>query len=172
MNDLALKRLTAAGWTPDRNVDCSEIERLYREQNLILPDVLRVFFESFAYLETTKAIIDNMNYWHYIGPDAIFLSWEDHVFELEDGSEVKGFDGYKKYLIQPRFEKHGIFGEIYPVGRAYDYYMDIYYHENGKFYLFMNGGGTLIEIGSNVDEMLNYLLGDDHSTRKDIVYRG
>ena len=72
MNDLALKRLTASGWTLDRKVDCSEIERLYCEQNLILPDVLRVFFESFTYLETTKAIIDNMNYWHYISPDAIF----------------------------------------------------------------------------------------------------
>ena len=72
MNDLALKLLTAAGWTPDRKVDCSEIECLYREQNLILPDVLRVFFESFAYLEITGAIIYNMDYWHYIGPDAIF----------------------------------------------------------------------------------------------------
>ena len=170
MNDLALKRLTAAGWTPDRKVDCSEIERLYCEQNLILPDVLRVFFTSFAYLEITDAITDDTNCWQYIGPDAIFFTWEDDVFRLEDGTEVKGFDGYKKYNLKPWFEEHGIFGEIYPVGRAYDYYMDIYYHENGKFYLSMNGGGTLTEIGSNVDEMLNYLFGDDHSTRKDIVY--
>ena len=44
MNDLALKRLTAVGWTPDRKVDYSEIEQLYRDQNLTMPDVLHVFF--------------------------------------------------------------------------------------------------------------------------------
>ena len=171
MNDVALKRLTAAGWTPDRKVDCSEIERLYREQNLILPNALRVLFVSFAYLGTNE-ITDNRDDWHYIGPEAVCSQWKDRVYTLKDGTKRSGFDGYKKQELQPLFEKNGIVGEIYPVGDAYDGYMDLYYHENGKFYLFMNGGGTLIEIGSNVDEMLNYLLGDDHSTRKDIVYRG
>ena len=169
MNDLALKRLTAAGWTPDRKVDCSEIECLYREQNLILPDVLRVFFESFAYLGTNK-ITNDRSEWHYIGPDAVFSEWENVVFKLKNGMDRTGFDGYKKLELQPLFEKNGIIGEIYPVGDAYNGNMDLYYHESGKFYLYMSGGGPLTEIGSNVDEMLNYLFGDDHSTRKDIVY--
>ena len=50
MNDLALKRLTAVGWTPDRKVDCSKIESEYAEHHLELPQVLREFFSSFAFL--------------------------------------------------------------------------------------------------------------------------
>ena len=162
MNDLALKRLTAVGWTPDRKVDYSEIEQLYRDQNLTMPDVLHVFFSSFAYIETYE-ITKDRNYWHSIDPGSAFGV---------SGSSFYGssFDKYKKKELQPLFEKNGIVGEIYPIGSAYDDYMDIYYHENGKFYLYMNGGGPLTEIGSNVDEMLNYLFGDDDSTRKDIVY--
>ena len=67
MNDLALKRLTAVGWTPDRKVDYSEIEQLYRDQNLTMPDVLHVFFSSFAYIETYE-ITDDRNHWHSIDP--------------------------------------------------------------------------------------------------------
>ena len=152
MNDLALKRLTAVGWTLDRKEDCSEIKCLYREQNLILPDLLRVFFESFAYLDT-REITNDRNRWYYIGPEAVFSKYEGWR---------NGFDGYKKRELQPFFEKNGIIGELYPVGDAYDGYMDIYYHENGKFY--MCGGSSTFEIGSNVDEMLNYLFGDDGST--------
>ena len=165
MNDLALKQLTTAGWTSDRKVDCSEIERLYREQNLILPDVLRVFFESFAYLETYE-ITDNDNDWHYIDPVFLINRYKDKVYTLKDGSKRSGFDGYKKRDLQPFFEKKGIVGEIYPVGGAYDDYMEIYYHENGKFYIY--GEGPTTEIGSNVDEMLNFLFGDDPGTAKEI----
>ena len=156
MNDLALKRLTAAGWTPDRKVDCSEIECLYREHNLILPDLLRVFFESFAYLGNDE-ITDDRYEWHYIGPEAVFSQYD---------SRRGGFDRYKKEELQPFFEKNGIIGELYPVGDAYNGYMKIYYHENGKFYVY--GEAPTTEIGSNVDELLNYLFGDDDSTAKDI----
>ena len=51
--------------------------------------------------------------------------------------------------------------------------MDIYYHENGKFYIYLSDSGPLgplIEIGSNVDEFFNSLIGDDHSADKDIIY--
>ena len=114
-------------------------------------------FSSFAYIETYEITADR-NYWHSIDPGSASTEYYG-----------RSFDEYKKKELQPLFEKNGIFGEIYPVGAAYDDYMDIYYHENGKFYVYMNGGGPLTEIGSNVDEMLNYLLGDDISTRKDIV---
>ena len=165
MNDLALKRLTAAGWTPDRKVDCSEIECLYREQNLILPDVLRIFFESFAYLDTYK-MTDDEDDWHCIDPYTVLFRYKDRVYTLKDGSKRSGFDGFKKYDLQPFFERHGVIGEIYPVGIGYNGYMNIYYHENGKFYEY--GEGPTTEIGSNVDEMLNYLFGDDPGTAKEI----
>ena len=157
MNDLALKRLTAAGWTPDRKVDCSEIECLYREQNLILPDVLRIFFESFAYLDTYK-MTDNDNDWHCIDPSTVLFRYKDRVYTLKDGSKRSGFDGFKKYELQPFFERHGIIGELYPIGTSCRGCINIYYHENGKFYMY--GEGPTTEIGSNVDEMLNFLFGD------------
>ena len=69
------------------------------------------------------------------------------------------------------FAKFGIVGEIYPVGSACNGYMDIYYHENGKFYIYMGCGGPLIEIGSNADEFFNSLIGDDPSVDKDIIYK-
>ena len=112
---------------------------------------------------------------HIISPRCIFESFECVKYELEeDGVEGSGFDAYKKYDLQPLFAEFGIVGEIYPVGSAYNGDMDIYYHENGKFYIYMSDGGPLgplIEIGSNVDEMLNYLFGDDYSTRKKIIYK-
>ena len=71
------------------------------------------------------------------------------------------------------FAKFGIVGEIYPVGSTCNGDMDIYYHENGKFYIYMSDGGPLgplIEIGSNADEFFNSLIGGDHSADKDIIY--
>ena len=172
MNDLALKRLTAVGWTPDRKVDCSKIESEYAEQHLELPQVLREFFSSFAFLRISYVDHYGSEHKHIISPRCVFEDCEDITYELEeDGVEGSGFDAYKKYDLQPLFAKFGIVGEIYPVGSAYNGDMDIYYHENGKFYIYMDNGGPLIEIGSNVDEMLNYLFGDDYSTRKKIIYK-
>ena len=175
MNDLALKRLTAVGWTPDRKVDCSKIESEYAEHHLELPQVLREFFSSFAFLRIYYVNHYGFEKKHIISPRCIFESFECVKYELEeDGVEGSGFDAYKKYDLQPLFAKFGIVGEIYPIGSTCNGDMDIYYHENGKFYIYMSDGGPLgplIEIGSNVDEMLNYLFGDDYSTRKKIIYK-
>ena len=117
MNDLALKRLTAAGWTPDRKVDCSEIEREYAEQHLELPQVLREFFSSFAFLRIFYVDHYGSENKHIISPRCVFEDCEDITYELEeDGVEGSGFDAYKKYDLQPLFAKFGIVGEIYPVG--------------------------------------------------------
>ena len=37
MNDIALKRLYEAGWTPDRKVDITPIEEAYASEKMVIP---------------------------------------------------------------------------------------------------------------------------------------
>ena len=51
MNELALQRLTSAGWTPDRKVDYASIEREYADAGMVIPEKLKTFFSSFGLLD-------------------------------------------------------------------------------------------------------------------------
>ena len=50
MTELTLQRLTSAGWTPDRKVDISPIEKAYADAGMVLPEKLREFFTEFGFL--------------------------------------------------------------------------------------------------------------------------
>ena len=148
MNQKALERLTKCGWTKDRHVDISKIEKQYRDFNIEMPDIVRSFLESFQDIKVIYPLRDP------------YVHKEEHCF---DGN----IDYEDKTELETLFEDYGLIGMVYPLGCAYRYNMELYYHENGKFYQYM-GGGPLQEIGKTVDEMLDVVIGDDFSTWKDI----
>ena len=140
MNNLVMTRLIASGWSKERNVDYSSIEGAYRENGIKMPDAIKDFFQSFAYLEVKVSCLDG--------------DIECHCF-----NPIHSFAWDKKEYLEHIFDDYGIFGMAYPLGDACDYNMILYMHENGHFYLFMDGG-PLIDIGDSVDNMLNNLIGN------------
>ena len=143
MNDLALQRLTAAGWTPDRRVDYSSIENAYAKAGMTIPDKLKSFFSSFAFI--------------HIEYDIQHIEQESHYFDPSFD-----FHNYNKADYMHLFDDYGINGMAYPVGSAYRGNMTIYYHDNGHFYLYMECS-SLIQTGDTVESLLNGLIGnDDH----------
>ena len=139
LDDLASERLEACGWTRDRRVDYSSIEKKFRDQNMNLPSVLREFFERFAFLGVEFPNGDDTDS-HYFDPSCTFTYYSRRNFER-------------------LFESYGVPGLVYPIGTACKGEMTLYMHESGDFYMFMEAG-PLIRIGNSIDSMLNCLIGD------------
>ena len=142
MNDIALKRLYEAGWTPDRKVDITPIEEAYASENMVIPDRLREFFISYGFLVVKYDIQHTEPERHSINPIADFKNYskEDFAHLLDD---------------------YEIYGMAYPVGFAYRGNMSIYYHDDGNFYVYMEGG-PLFRAGSGED-LIAALCGDRES---------
>ena len=146
MTELALQRLKAAGWTPGRKVDITPIEDAYADAGMQIPDKLREFFEEFGllgirYEEKYSDFVKKEG--HYINPCVDFLNY--------------GKVDYS-HLLAP----YGAPGAVFPVGFAHRGNMKIYYHENGSFYLFMEGG-PLYYCGDTAESLFNGLIGGDRS---------
>ena len=139
MNDLALERLHKAGWTTDRKVDISRIVNRYAKAGIDLPGSLREFFTSFGFLE---------------------LDYVDERGNSEHHSINPHF-GYSKSQLAHVLEWYNVNGMAYPVGSAFRDNMDILYHDDGNFYLFM-GGGPVIRCGNSVESFFNGLIGEDN----------
>ena len=141
MNDLALQRLTAAGWSPERNVDITPIERDYAEAGMQIPEQLQSFFSSYGFLRIQYDIQHIEPECHYFDPTGIFRIYDKNSFNN-------------------LFHDYGIDGMVYPIGSAYRDNMTIYFHSNGYYYLYMECG-PLIQAGNTIDSFLNGLIGDD-----------
>ncbi len=140
LDSLALERLTACGWTRERHVDYSSIEKKFSKQNMNLPSVLREFFDRFAFLEVEYPNGDDGTDGHYFDPSCTFSYYSRRNFE---------------HL----FDSYGVHGLVYPIGSACKGEMTLYMHENGDFYMFMEAG-PLIRIGNSIESMLNCLIGE------------
>lgn len=139
MTELTLQRLKACGWTPDRKVDISPIEEFYDEKGIVMPQFLREFFTQYAFLHIE----------YYDSKRGVH---EEHNLTPSDD--------------QIYYRHIGIHGTAYHVGQAFRDNMDILYHNDGNFYIFM-GGGPLIRAGNTVDDLMNALCGDyEHAVWK------
>ena len=144
MTELALQHLKAAGWTPGRKVDITPIEEAYAEVGMEIPPKLREFFEEFGLLGIEYDRGPNCGTEnHHLDPRVDFLNYEKEDYE--------NFFGV-----------WGVPGAVYPVGFACRGNMKIYYHENGSFYLFMEGG-PLYFCGNTADSLFDGLVGNDKS---------
>ena len=146
MTELTLQRLKSSGWTPGRKVDITPIEEAYADAGMQIPDKLREFFEEFGllgieYEEKFSSSVCRES--HLIDPRVDFLN-----YNKED---------YKRLLLP-----YGAPGAVFPVGFAHRGNMKIYYHENGSFYLFMEGG-PLYYCGDTADSLFDGLIGSDDS---------
>ena len=131
-----MQRLHAAGWTADRKVDISSIEKQFNSAQVVLPDKLKEFFTSFGFLK----------------------------FEYEDGEgkrrrqeshTISPFFDYKKEFYAHLLDCYDVHGMAYPVGTAHRANMDIIYHGDGNFYLFM-GGGPVIRCGNSAESFFEF----------------
>ena len=75
MNTLALDRLKASGWTPDRKVDFSSIRAAYENAEMEIPEKLQLFFSSYAFLVIKYEDEDHTMESHYIDPSVDFLNY-------------------------------------------------------------------------------------------------
>ena len=146
MNETALERLKAAGWALGRKVDITPIEEAYADAEMEISPKLREFFEEFGllgieYEEEFGGSVCRES--HLIDPRVDFLN-----YNKED---------YKRLLLP-----YGVSGAVYPVGFAYRGNMKIYYHEDGGFYLGMEGG-SLFYCGDTAESLFNGLIGGDRS---------
>ena len=138
MNELALSRLKESGWTADRHVDYSEIEKAYSDNGLEMPDELREFFDRFAFLKIVYILPNGKIEKHFFNP--VYAFWDND------------YDYFSTI-----FNDYNIFGTAYPMGSV-DEEMTLYYHDNGNYYLYMDGG-PLICIGDSLDIMMDNLIG-------------
>lgn len=139
MTELTLQRLKVCGWTPDRKVDISPIEEFYDEKGIVMPQFLREFFTQYAFLHIE----------YYDSKRGVH---EEHNLTPSDD--------------QIYYRHIGIHGTAYHVGQAFRDNMDILYHNDGNFYIFMRGG-PLIRAGNTVDDLMNALCGDyEHAVWK------
>ena len=138
MNKITQERLQSAGWTADRHVDYSGIEKAYSNNGLKMPDELRTFFERFAFLviKYPRSCGDVES--HYFNPIGVFMNYERTEFET-------------------MFDDYNINGTVYPLGFMYRGEMTLFWHELG-YYLYMDGG-PLICIGDSLDIMMDNLIG-------------
>jgi len=141
MTELTLQRLKAAGWTPGRKVDITPIEDAFAKAGMQIPDKLREFFEEFGFLTFSWGKKENM-------------TDERHV--IDPRMELQYLS---KKQFEHCFEDYGIYGTAYPVGSAYRDNMDILYHDDGNFYLFMSPD-PLIRCGNTAEGFLDGLIGD------------
>ena len=141
MKQITLDRLHVSGWDNNRVVDYSGIVLAYEKEQLIMPDILKQFFSSFAFLK---------------------IRYEKRPGEMEKHSfnPIYEFIYFHKSDFENMFSDYSIEGIVYPIGTAYDGNMTIYMHETGNFYLFVDGG-PLIDIGTTIDSMLDCIIGDD-----------
>ena len=144
MKQITLNRLHASGWDENRCVDYLSIVQAYENEKLTMPEALKHFFSRFAFLK--------VRYEKRHG------EYEKHSF-----NPVYEFKYFHKSDYEDMFSDYSIDGMVYPVGSAYDGNMTVYMHENGTFYLYMDGG-PLIDIGNSIDSMLDCIIGDSVGT--------
>ncbi len=147
MKQITLNRLQASGWNENRSVDYLSIVQAYEKEDLTMPDTLKHFFKSFAFLK---------------------VRYEKRTGEFENHSfnPLYEFKYFHKSDFKDMFSDYSIDGLVYPIGTAYDGNMTIYMHKNGTFYLYMDGG-PLINIGDSIDSMLDCVVGDSVGTEID-----
>ena len=75
MNNLVMTRLIASGWSKERNVDYFSIEETYRDNGIKMPDAIKDFFKSFAYLEVKVNRLDGDIDCHCFNPINSFI-WD------------------------------------------------------------------------------------------------
>ena len=148
MTELTLQRLKAAGWTSGRKVDITPIEEAYADAEMEIPPKLREFFEEFGFLSIEYDIHRSESRTEHES------HWVDPRFD---------FHNYGKDDFEHLFDDYGVFGSAYPVGSAFRGNMTIYYHEDGNFYLNMEGG-PLIRCGNTAGSFLDGLIGGEHNS--------
>ena len=142
MTELALQRLKAAGWTSGRKADISQIEEAYAEAGMQIPDKLREFFEEFGFLRLTFDIRHTEPERHTPDTRRLFLNYPNAA------------------SLADLFADYGIFGTAYPVGFAFRGNMELFFHDDGNFYLYMPCCQLVRERKSGAD-LVAALCGDE-----------
>ena len=179
MNDLALQRLTAAGWTPERKADYASIEKDYEIAGMEIPDKLKPVFSSFGLLEIEfddqpiqqnkpKSLLRRLGNWLFDVEDHRLpcIAFDPNICFDDEICENGKWENYHRKLddFDNLFEEFGLPGLVYPVGYVYNIekYGDamVCMHENGCFYLYVFEEYP-VRIGDSVDSLINGLIGDD-----------
>ena len=109
---------------------------------MCIPDTLKAFFQAFGFLK---------------------IQYYDKRRDCHEMHRFSPSVEFQKKQYAHLLDSYGIPGMAYPVGSAFRENMDIYFHKNGNFYLFM-GGGPVIQAGDSVDSFLDGLLGEEEQS--------
>jgi hypothetical protein len=144
--ELAQKDKNEAGWHESRSIELKDIELLYKSRNFEINERVRRFLEYYGMLE-----------FHFPNKNPKFSEMRYINFNL---IKALGKNLSKEGLDYLQSEYSEVLGEksIFPVGETENRNMLLLISEDNQFYGYTDG--CLIKYGSNVEEMLDCVIGE------------
>lgn len=152
MEEITKERLIAAGWKQDRMINIEFIEKRYKQYGMLIPNSVRFFLQKYGMLTIRfKKVLTNVDINEEISfnPDEVLGDYLDkEYFEAI-------VDDYSEEVKE----------ELFPVGMIARGNMILMMTASGKFFSYTDG--CLCKDGDNIDEMLDYIVGE---CRSSIIY--